>query len=169
MSEDRVLDALRALRDADAVERFAGPELEARLVQAFRRRKRRVWKWAAVGIAAGLAALVGVVKQPEQTTLTLAPPAPPPPSIVAAAPSKPQPVRPKPVPQPREVVTEFYPLMDVPPPFERGELVRMTFPASALRNAGFEVETPGPDDPIVADVLVGQEGLARAIRFVNYQ
>jgi hypothetical protein len=70
---------------------------------------------------------------------------------------------------PREVLTEFYPLMDTPPPFERGELVRMSLPVSAVQRAGFPVEGAGADDSVEADVLIGEEGLARAIRFVSYQ
>jgi hypothetical protein len=84
-------------------------------------------------------------------------------------PLKPRPVRRKAQPQLREIVTQFYPLMDTPPPFERGELVRVSLPASALRRAGFEIEGAEPDDEIEADVLMGEEGLARAIRFVSYQ
>jgi hypothetical protein len=175
MSEERVLNALKALRDAD-VEWQAGPELEARLVQAFRRRRRRVWRRVAVAIAAGFVVVaLGLMAwrvtqmQPERMVV-LTPPAPAPPAIAAAAePPKPRPVRRSSAPQLREVVTEFFPLMDVPPPFERGELVRMTFPASTLRNAGFEVEGSGPDDAVEAEVLVGREGLARAIRFVSYR
>jgi hypothetical protein len=175
MSEERVLSALEALRDADA-DRQAGPELEARLVQAFRRRRRRVWRRLAVGIAAGLvAATMGLAAwratqiQPERMVV-LTPPAPVPPAIaVTAAPPEPRPLRPSPAPQLREVVTEFYPLMDVPPPFERGELVRVSLPAAALRRAGFVVEGAGPDGSVESEVLFGQEGLARAIRFVSYQ
>lgn len=186
MSEDRVLSALRALREADA-EREASPELEARLVQAFRRRKQRVWRWASVGIAAGivgLAALLAVerlMETPQQAQrqvtvapLVQAPPAStvvaePPSMVVSPAPAKPRPVRRKPSLPLREVVTQFYPLMDTPPPFERGELVRVSLPAAALWRAGFEVEGSGPDDSVEAEVLFGQEGLARAIRFVSYQ
>ena len=59
--------------------------------------------------------------------------------------------------------------MDTPPPFERGELVRARLSAAALQRAGFDVAGTGPDDAVEVDVLMGEEGLARAIRFVNYQ
>ncbi len=168
MSEDRVLEALRALRDADAQREMAGPELEARLRQALRRRKWWAWRRAAVGIAAGvvglgvgLAALWSGVNRPaERLTIAAAPlPAPP---VMAIAQSEPE-------PELHEVVTEFYPLMDTPPPFERGELVRVSLHASTLLRAGFMVEGSGVDDSVEAEVLVGEEGLARAIRFVSYQ
>jgi len=71
--------------------------------------------------------------------------------------------------QTREVVTEFFPLLDVAPPFERGELLRVTVPASTMRKVGLPVNQDRMGDRIYADVLVGQEGLARAIRFVSYE
>jgi hypothetical protein len=70
--------------------------------------------------------------------------------------------------QPREMVTEFFPLLDVAPPFERGELLRVTVPASTMRKVGLPVNEDRLGDRVYADVLVGQEGLARAIRFVSY-
>src|SRR5580658_3227226 len=133
MSEDRVVMALRALREADA-EREASPELEARMMRAFQRRQQRVWRWAAVGIAAGivgLAALLMVehpmeINQQAQRQLTVTPQVPatasivaPPSVVVSPAPAKPRLVRRKRLPVLREVVTQFYPLMDTPPPFER--------------------------------------------------
>jgi hypothetical protein len=72
-------------------------------------------------------------------------------------------------PPPREVVTEFFPLMEDPPPFERGELLRVSLPASAMRGVGLPVNEDRLTDRVQADVLVGQEGLARAIRFVRYE
>ena len=79
-------------------------------------------------------------------------------------------VRPVPVKaQPREVVTDFFPLMDAPPPFERGELLRVVVPASTMRRVGLPVNPDRVGDRVYADVLVGQEGLARAIRFVSYE
>lgn len=175
MSEDRVLSALRDLRVADA-ERQAGHGVEARLLREFRRRKRSATVWAAVKIAAAavlslgsIAGLAGVwrglTRAPE--TLAVEAPLPSPPTIAVARPQPRPLVRLKPVL--REVVTEFYPLMDAPPPFERGEVVRVSLPASALERAGFLVAGAGPDDKIPADVLFGEEGLARAIRFVSYQ
>jgi hypothetical protein len=65
-----------------------------------------------------------------------------------------------------EIVTGFYPLMESPPPFERGLLVRMTVPASTMRAVGLSVGDDHLSDPVQADVLVGQDDLARAIRFV---
>ena len=71
--------------------------------------------------------------------------------------------------EPEEVVTPFFPLMVSAPPFESGLLVRMTVPASAMRNVGLDVSEEHLSDAVLADVLVGQDDLARAIRFVSYQ
>ena len=66
-------------------------------------------------------------------------------------------------------MTEFFPLLDVSMPFERGELLRMTVPASTMRRVGLPVNEDHLTDRVYADVLVGNEGLARAIRFVSYE
>jgi hypothetical protein len=55
----------------------------------------------------------------------------------------------------------------VPPPFGRGELIRMTVPAATMRGVGLQVREDQLSQPVQADVLVGEEGLARAIRFVR--
>ena len=75
----------------------------------------------------------------------------------------------RPVELQRETVTQFFPLLDVAPPFERGELLRVMVPASTMRRVGLPVNENRLADPVYADVLVGQEGLARAIRFVSYE
>jgi hypothetical protein len=59
--------------------------------------------------------------------------------------------------------------MDVPLPFERGELLRVIVPASTMRRVGLPVNEDRLAERVQADVLVGEEGLARAIRFVRYE
>jgi hypothetical protein len=174
MSEERVVEALRALRDADRdVE--AGPEVEVRLMRAVVARRRAGRVWIGAGAAAIAAAAGFVMLHPRRTEpIPQAPPpviavaAPSPPAVVEAVLPKPRPARRKPG-APQEVTTGFYPLMELAPPFERGELVRMTVPASTMRDVGIFVNASHLDDPVQADVLIGQEGLARAIRFVSYQ
>lgn len=175
MSEERVVEVLKALRDADR-ECEAGPEVEAQLVLALRRRRAaRMWTRAgAVAIAAGVGAIMLLHgRRPEPVRPSLPPviamsqvAAPSPPATVPA--SKPRAARTK-SPVLQEVDTEFYPLMEFDPPFERGELVRVTVRASAMADVGLFVNPTHLDDPVQADVLIGQEGLARAIRFVSYQ
>jgi hypothetical protein len=76
---------------------------------------------------------------------------------------------PKSATRPREVVTDFFPLMDPAPPFERGQLLRVELPASAMQMVGLPVREDRLADPVQADVLVGEEGLPRAIRFVSFE
>lgn len=68
---------------------------------------------------------------------------------------------------PREIVTDFFPLIDAPPPIGRGELVRVMVPASTMRTVGLPVNEDRLTDQVKADVLVSEDGLATAIRFVR--
>lgn len=63
--------------------------------------------------------------------------------------------------------TEFFPLFYSRVPAAAVHIVRLEVPREAL--ASFGVEAPGADagPTVVADVVVGNDGLARAIRFVN--
>ena len=190
-SEESIVAALRALAEEDAG--LEAPlRVEDRVRKAFRRKHaRRKWRngltWS---LALAAAVIVAVfVRMPDKQH-----PAPARAKDVATRPPQlavadhivadPQPVEipPASVPvrqvrriapksdlQPREVVTEFFPLLDVAPPFERGELLRVTVPASTMRKVGLPVNENRLTDRVYADVLVGNEGLARAIRFVSYE
>lgn len=72
-------------------------------------------------------------------------------------------------PELREVATDFYPLLDVMPPFEHGRLLRVTVPVRTMYQVGLPVSADRWQERVEADVLVGEEGIARAIRFVGYQ
>src|SRR5262245_31415497 len=179
MSDESVQDLLRALAEADAsVE--APPELEVRLRKQFRARKRqRLWRRSAVW-AASAAAMIALVFVFADRKSAVAPVNPveasapvvtvpqfsaPPISQTAVAPSRrPVAVRPR---QRQEIVTDFFPLMDPAPPFERGQLLRIEVPASAMQMVGLPVHEQRLADRVQADVLVGEEGLPRAIRFVK--
>jgi hypothetical protein len=67
----------------------------------------------------------------------------------------------------QETVTDFFPLLDHAPPFERGEILRVNLPASVMQTVGLPVREERLGDRVQADVLVGEEGLPRAIRFVR--
>ena len=54
---------------------------------------------------------------------------------------------------PSEIVTDFFPLMDVAPPLGRGELLRVAVPASAMRSVGLPVREERLNDPVQADVF----------------
>lgn len=175
MSEDRVLEALRALAVSDG-ERGAPPAMEARLLREFRtRRANHKWRWAGIAaIAAGVVLVVSLsmnhVMKPvvsvQPPVVTVPPPAAT--AVEAAAPAAHKVVRKMARPAAREVVTEFFPLIDSAPPFERGQMLRVQLPAAAMRSVGLPVREDHLSDPIQADVLVGEEGMPRAIRFVRF-
>jgi hypothetical protein len=68
-----------------------------------------------------------------------------------------------------ESVTDFMPLtVGAPaPPLESGQLVRVELPRSALASLGLPVNVERAHEPLKADVLLGGDGQARAIRFVR--
>jgi hypothetical protein len=172
-SGDWISNALRALADYDR-RREAPEEVETRVLAAFRRkrarRKLRTMALATLAVAAsGALFFVRPQEHPKQAAPT---PVKQQPVMVAAEPA---PER-KPLPkahlvkrQPREIVTQFFPLLDAAPPFERGELLRVIVPAATMRRVGLPVNEDRLADRIYADVLVGQEGLAQAIRFVSFE
>jgi hypothetical protein len=69
----------------------------------------------------------------------------------------------------QEVATEFIPLVQAGPytPSEEGHLVRVELPRSALVSFGLPVNAEAAGGRVKADVLMGQDGIARAIRFVR--
>lgn len=68
-----------------------------------------------------------------------------------------------------EDATEFIPLRygDDHPPMESGEVVRVQMPRSALVALGLPMDVERADKPVKADLLIGEDGQARAIRFVR--
>jgi hypothetical protein len=177
MSDDSIRNLLRTLAETDASVQ-ASPQVEQRLLNKFRsRHHRRRWLRAAIWapLVPAAAALGLVFMLPDRNVPT---PTPIPASINKVVTAGPEPDLPKPpamkkvVPvrrsQTEEIVTEFFPLMDPAPPFERGQLLRVELPASAMQMVGLPVREEHLSDPVEADVLVGEEGLPRAIRFVKF-
>jgi hypothetical protein len=68
-----------------------------------------------------------------------------------------------------EIVTDFMPLTygAALSPNEGGQLVRVELPRSALASLGLPMNVERADERVKADVLLGHDGLARAIRFVR--
>ena len=177
--EQQLLDALEALGEHDR-DRQAAPATEARLRVAFRRhrRVRRLRQFSAITIAAGIViAIVATHSRGSQparitparteaaATLPAQPAAPP---IPTSSPV----LRSTPKARTRytvdlEIATDFFPLMDVPPPVGRGALVRVNLPAEAMRTVGLPVREDRLSERVQADVLLSEEGLATAIRFVK--
>jgi hypothetical protein len=185
MSEERILDALRALAEADAGLQ-ASPDTESVVLQQFKKRRGargrlRAGAWLALGTLAAAAAITAFMAASRPPVLhsqapAVAASAPVEPATAVAPKIAPAHSRPKPKavavapaqPAPQEVVTDFFPLMDPAPPFDRGQLLRVQLPAAALRTVGLPVLEEHLADPIQADVLVGEEGMPRAIRFIRF-
>jgi len=178
MSEKEIIKALDALAKADEGMEVS-PQLELRLRTAFRKKyRRRVWPYTAFVLAAAAALVVFLALKPKPQNVPshaaiITAPAPVVQPRAEAPVVDPQPVRAavhrarRPA-QPQEIMTDFFPLMAAPPPFDRGEIVRVALPAAAMRTVGLPVDETRLADRVQADVLVGEEGLARAIRFVRF-
>ena len=178
--EQDVLKALRALGECDR-DRQASPDTEARLKLGFRRYQRvRSWRrisaWA-IAAAVVVAIVAAYARGPRPGPVTNIPRnvAPAEPALAApVARLKPDPVVVRQAPRvparravEREIVTNFFPLMDVAPPIGRGALVRVNLPAEAMRTVGLPVREDRLAERVQADVLLSEDGLATAIRFVK--
>jgi hypothetical protein len=176
--EEQVRSALQALAEHD---RALESSTSASAIFAQRRvvRRRSEWMWLGAVASAAAAALavwnyhpalplatgVTVVEHPLRPVPVA--------KVEASAQPNPAPVRRsrrvvRRAAEPQEIATEFFPLMDAPPPFESGQLVRMVVPASTMLKVGLPVAPERWNDRVQADVLVGEEGMARAIRFVSF-
>jgi hypothetical protein len=139
---------LRALAEDDA-KHGASPDVEKRLLSGLRviSRARRRRTWLAVSSVA--AALVFGIALYRQTSNTVQSPAAPEEAIA-------------------EVTTEFLPLTYYHVPMRVGSTVRIEVPASALVSFGLAPSGFREGEGTVeADVLIGEDGLARAVRFVR--
>jgi hypothetical protein len=70
---------------------------------------------------------------------------------------------------PAEVTTDFYPIgyTNTPNLQEGGQLLRVELPRAAVARFGLPVNMDRAGQRVKADVLVGSDGLAQAIRFVQ--
>lgn len=68
-----------------------------------------------------------------------------------------------------EIATDFIPLMNGGQfaPEDGGQLVRVELPRTALASFGLPVNPERAGERVKADVLMGEDGMARAIRFVR--
>lgn len=182
---EKLQDLKEAMRNVAAPER-----LETALVAAFREhacvappRRPVVWpRWAlATGVAAGvlLAVTAGLFRDkpapPPQPVSVATAPAPVLP-IPAVAPRL-APVQPKravrrvppPPARPAEIATDFIPV--APPetwqPGTSGQILRVRLPRTSLASFGLPMNADLAAEPVQADVIVSQDGVLRAIRFVR--
>lgn len=65
--------------------------------------------------------------------------------------------------------TSFYPLPEAEglPAVENAMVVRVQLPVSSLRLMGFPVDEERADAAVQAELLLGQDGLARGVRLVE--
>jgi hypothetical protein len=172
-NEREILDGLRALAAEEP--RQAPRHVETYLLSAFRRRarRRRVQAWgtaAGIGvIAAGVAAVLWVAQPILQRaavsgghisdrSVASAPATGDSAAQVQYA-----------VIRSDDVASTFYPLpeADALPPLETAMVVRVRMPLSSLQLMGFPVSEEADADPVEADVLLGQDGLARGVRLIQ--
>ncbi|OLE83251.1 MAG: hypothetical protein AUF76_07005 [Acidobacteria bacterium 13_1_20CM_2_65_9] len=163
---DRVLaDALRVIADQDA-HASASPDVEARVVAAFNavamaRRRRARATVAGLAAAAAIVTAVAVFKfevrslKSEQTSHQTSD------FKLQTSTSR------------SEVATAFMPLVYSGVPIVDGHVVRMEVPRASLVSFGL-VPVDSADGAegtssgtVLADVIVGDDGLARAVRFVR--
>jgi hypothetical protein len=166
----KLLEGLRELA-ADGP-REAPAFVEERLLGELHRRSRVRLRnrWLGVGvaaIAAGLVLMVWVRLEPVVPAPTMARLGRP----IAANPVKQAsvPVLPQAAPQSGEVAINFYPLPDADdlPPIESATIVRVQLPMASLRLIGFPVSDDRAAELVQADMLLGQDGLARGVRLVE--
>jgi len=148
---DRLSKAMGRL-SAESAKAEVPPEIEAALLGEFDRRSRRrnamSWTIAAGAIAASIA-LVLSLEYPSEVKPDV------PAAVVAeVAPESDQP---------------FVPIPYVAPlgPYEQAQVVRMEVPVSQLIAAGLPMRTTDVGAQAEADVVVGQDGRARAVRLVS--
>jgi hypothetical protein len=169
-NDSKLLKGLRALA-ADGP-REAPVCVEERLLGELRRRShaRRRNRWlgvATAAIAAGLLMMLWVRTGPAVPAPRMAP--------IAVNIVQPPQTPPKAAIQPAayergaEVAINFYPLPDAEelPPIESATIVRVQLPMSSLRLMGLPVSEDRAAEFIQADMLLGQDGLARGVRFVQ--
>jgi hypothetical protein len=187
--------ALETLRDADAG-RGAPDFLETRLRAAFREkhalRPRFRWSWMGAFVMAAMAVFVmwrltapTAVQAPPQiakkTPPVLKEPANAPEQVAAMQVPKQQ-TAPAPRrrvgPAPRQAVdavtasmrdNPFIALPYAPPlaPTDRGQVMRVRMPRQTLRQLGLPMNEERIFERIPADVLLGEDGIPRAIRIVT--
>jgi hypothetical protein len=176
--EEQVREILRSLADFDR-EAEAPQQVEKSVIAAYRRKRaiRARRRGILVALAAAVVLAIVFTSQPSvspapvvakqaQTAPTISP-------VIESLPQAPKAAATRGFrrqPQRVEITTPFVLLIegDVLMPYERPKMVRVRLPMSAARRLGLPVREEKLDDRVEADVLMGEDGQARAIRFVKY-
>jgi hypothetical protein len=155
MNEDReLLDGLRALASDRLLE--APPQVEERLKWEFRRLNRRrnlvTWVPALSGAAAAAIALFLWIHGDQGKPV---------PAVVVATAAAPAPEE--------DAEASFYPLPDAEalPAVENAMVVRVQLPVSSLQLMGVPINEERAGTSVEADLLLGQDGLARGVRLAE--
>jgi len=130
------------------------------------RRRRAVWGSAAAGFVAIAAAIVVLFLAPLPWHRNLA--APPAASELPSDANNVAGVQ-YAVVRTDDLAASFYPLpeADELPPLETSLVVRVQLPVSSLELMGFPVSEEAGAEPVQAEVLLGQDGLARGVRLIQ--
>ena len=177
-AERRLTEGLLAWAAA-SMEEQAPPGVEEKLRAVFRRQPAPVRSgraWLAIAAAGSIAAAILLFKLPAPPVVA---PPPPPPKVVAVAQatapviqvkkkrqanrlSHRKPVQP-------EIATEFLPVAedDGWTPLDGGRLMRVKLPRSALGVFGLPLDDERGPERVQADVMLSNDGILRAIRFVR--
>lgn len=155
VDQERALSEwLRQVADADAAS-GASPAVRERLLEEVRAR-RRLRRTAAFRMYALAAGLVIATAFPVWRLTT--------------RPAVEEPRRAVTIPSGEtELATAFYPLAYGAVPVTRANIVRVAVSPAAVAALGVEPPSgnTSPTDTLLADVVVGEDGLARAVRFVR--
>jgi hypothetical protein len=144
--------ALRAVREAER-DMGASDAVRARLQMQVRAHAIGRRQTAGLTLAAAAVLLIGIAASLWQLTATRYPA-----TVLTRADRQ------------EEVVTAFFPLIYGDVPIADGRLVRLEVSRQALATFGLDDTRAFDDrsaDTVWADVLVGEDGLARAVRFVG--
>jgi hypothetical protein len=161
MSEhsQELMDALQGL--AAAGPREASPRVEQQLLKNFRTRaqRRRLAIWgSAAAVFAAVAATAATILLWNPVHVPLQPAA----AVAQQIASDPETAG-------DDASASFYPLPDADalPPVEASMVVRVQMSGSSLRLLGYPVDVNLGAEPVQADVLLGQDGLARGVRLIQ--
>jgi hypothetical protein len=166
MEDNReLLENLRALA-ADGPQ--DAPDRVERLLRAeFRKRSRRgrvrvLASFSGVAaMAAGIALLLWLREAPKPAAIAMNGAAPAASAMLAAGPAA--------VEEEDAADASFYPLPEAEalPAVENAMVVRVQLPVASLRLMGFPVDEESADAAVQAELLLGQDGLARGVRLAQ--